>query len=305
VSANPVNRFLRLSRPTFLLGPWLTYALGLGIANYLGLPLQTNVALLGLLWVSAMQLSTHYLNEYFDTMADNRNENRTWFSGGSGVLGDGEDQLPRYVALLAAATTLTLVALLTFGLGRLGVLDPLVAVILAVAFLGAFFYSVPPLNLASSGFGELVTAALVANLVPALAFSLQAGELHRLLAMATFPLTGLHLAGILAFEFPDYATDLKFSKRTLMVRLGWQPAMLAHNLLLLVSYALLGLAYVFGLPAAIALPAFITLPLAALQVWYMQRIAQGVKPNWNALTLNAVAIMGATVYLLAYAFWTR
>jgi 1,4-dihydroxy-2-naphthoate octaprenyltransferase len=305
VSANPVSLFLRLSRPAFLLGPWLTYALGLGIANYLGLPLQINVALLGLLWVSAMQLSTHYLNEYFDTMADNRNENRTWFSGGSGVLGDGEGQLPRYVALLASATTLTLVALLTFGLGRLGVLDPLVAGILAVAFLGAFFYSVPPLNLASSGFGELITAALVANLVPALAFSLQAGELHRLLAMATFPLTGLHLAGVLAFEFPDYATDLKFSKRTLLVRLGWQPAMLAHNLLLLVSYALLGLAYVFGLPAAIALPAFITLPLAALQVWYMQRIAQGVKPNWNALTLNAVAIMAATVYLLAYAFWTR
>jgi 1,4-dihydroxy-2-naphthoate octaprenyltransferase len=305
VSANPISLFLRLSRPAFLLGPWLTYALGLGIANYLGLSLQTDVALLGMLWVSAMQLSTHYLNEYFDTMADNRNENRTWLSGVSGVLGDGEGQLPRYVALLAAATTLTIVALLTFGLGRLGVLDPLVAGILAVAFLGAFFYSVPPLNLASSGFGELITSALVANLVPALAFSLQAGELHRLLAMATFPLTGLHLAGVLAFEFPDYATDLKFAKRTLLVRLGWQPAMLAHNLLLVVSYALLGLAYVFGLPAAIALPAFITLPLAALQVWYMQRIAQGVKPNWNALTLNAVAIMATTVYLLAYAFWTR
>lgn len=297
--------FLRLSRPVFLLGGWLTYALGLGIAKYLGLPLQSNLALLGLLWVSAMQLATHYLNEYFDTDADNRNGNRTWFSGGSGVLGDGDDQLPRYVALLAAASALTLVALATFGLGRLGALDPVVTAILAIGFLGAFFYSVPPLNLASSGFGELVTAALVANLVPALAFSLQAGELHRLLAMATFPLTGLQLAGILAFEFPDYATDLKFGKRTLLVRLGWQAGMQAHNLLLLVSYAFLGLAYTVGLPAAIALPAFITLPLAALQVWYMQRIAQGAKPNWNALTLNAVAIMAATGYLLAYAFWTR
>ena len=305
MSIRALRLFIRLSRPTFLIGPVLTYALGLGIARYLGHLLHTDLALLGLLWVSAMQLSTHYLNEYFDTEADNRNQHRTWFSGGSGVLGDAEDQLPRYVALLAAASTLTLVALATFGLGRLGALDPTVAAILLIGFLGAFFYSVPPLNLAASGFGELITAALVANLVPALAFTLQVGELHRLLAMATFPLTGLHLAGILAFEFPDYATDLKFEKRTLLVRLGWQPAMLAHNLLLLASYAVLGASYAFGLPAAIALPAFFTLPLAALQVWYMQRIAQGIKPNWNALTLNAVAIMGATVYLLAYAFWTR
>lgn len=305
MKTNPLILFVRLSRPWFLVGGFLTFALGAGIVRYLGYPLEPNLYLLGQLWVTALQLSTHYLNEYFDSDADNRNRNRTWFSGGSGMLGEVEDQLPRFTALLAASITLTLVALATFGLGGAGALNPATITIMVLGFLGAFFYSVPPIKLATSGYGELVTAVLVANLVPAFAFALQTGELHRLLAMSTFPLTGLHAAGVLAFEFPDYATDLKFGKRTLLVRLGWQRAMQAHNLFLVVSYLLLGLAYVFGLPAAISLPPLLTLPLALLQIWYMQRIAQGFKPNWAALTLNAVVIMAASVYLFAYSFWIR
>lgn len=305
MKSSPFALFIRLSRPWFLVGGFLTFALGAGIARYLGVSLDLERYLLGQLWVTAMQLSTHYLNEYFDSEADNRNRNRTWFSGGSGVLGEGEDQLPRYTGLLAAFTTLTLVALATLGLGGVGALNAVTVLIMVLGFLGAFFYSVPPISLATSGYGELITAVLVANLVPAFAFSLQTGELHRLLAMSTFPLTGLYAAGILAFEFPDYATDLKYGKNTLLVRLGWQRAMQVHGLFLAASYLLLGLAYAFGLPAGIALPALLTLPLALLQIWYMQRIAQGLKPNWTALTLNAVVIMAGSVYLLAYAFWIR
>lgn len=305
MKSNPFVLFIRLSRPWFLLGGFLTFALGAGIARYLGHPLNTNLYLLGQLWVTAMQLSTQYLNEYFDSEADNANRARTWFSGGSGVLGEGEGQLPRYTALLAACTTLTLVALATYGLGRVGVINPATAIIMLAGFLGAFFYSVPPISLATSGYGELVTAVLVANLVPAFAFVLQTGELHRLLAMSTFPLTGLFAAGILAFEFPDYATDLKYEKRTLLVRLGWQRAMLAHHLFLVVSYLLLGLAFAFGLPAAIALPPLLTLPLSLLQIWYMQRIAGGIKPNWSALRLGAYSLTIAACYLIAYSYWTN
>ena len=301
----PLILFLRLSRPLFLLGGALSYFLGVGIARYLGHPLDWGVVVLGQLWVSSMQLSTHYLNEYFDRKGDAGNPNRTPFTGGSGVLGRGEGQLRPRVALLAASITLTSVAVATFGLLRLGALNSLVITIIVLGFLGAFFYSVPPLRLSSSGYGELTTAIIIANLVPALGFALQTGNLHRLLAMSTFPLTALSLASMLSLEFPDYASDIKAGKRTLFVRLDWRNSIRVHHLLILSAYLLLGVAFRLGLPAAIAFPPFFTLPLAFLQIWYMNRIADGLKPNWTALTLNGLAITAACAYLMAFVFWTR
>jgi 1,4-dihydroxy-2-naphthoate octaprenyltransferase len=150
-------------------------------------------------------------------------------------------------ALVSAAACLTVVASLTVLLLRNARPAPPVLLIMALAFLGSFFYSAPPLRLAASGYGELTTSILVANLVPAFAFLLQTGELHRLVAMSTFPLTLLHLAMMLTFELPDFASDIKHGKRTLMVRLNWQNGMALHNYLILGAYLPLGLA-VYGLP---------------------------------------------------------
>jgi 1,4-dihydroxy-2-naphthoate octaprenyltransferase len=184
-------------------------------------------------------------------------------------------------------------------------LDPALLLVMGLIFLGAFFYSIPPVRLVESGYGELTTSIVVASLVPALAFLLQAGKLHRLVAMSTFPLIFLHLAMMLAFELPDFAADLKYEKLTLMVRLGWERAMLMHNILILSAYLLVGLAMLFGFPSAVAFPALLTLPLGLFQIWYMTRIAAGAKPSWNLLGWTAVLLFGVTTYLLAFSFWTR
>ena len=281
----------------------LLYALGVGIARYFEASVDWSIYLLGQVWVTTLQLGAHYLNEYFDAPADADNFNRTPFSGGSGALGEGS--LPRGAALLAAATSMTFTAVFTVLLIQTGRLSPVTVLMMLLIFLGALYYSTPPLNLAVSGYGELTTSLIVANLVPTFAFLLQRGDLHRLLAMTTFPLTALHLAMMLAFEFPDYASDLKHDKRTLLVRIGWQRGMTLHNMLILTAFLLLGLAAAFGLPLAIALPPFLVLPLGLFQIWYMTRIAAGAKPHWKLLTLTAVSLFGLTAYLLAFAFWTR
>ncbi len=300
---NRIILFIRLSRPLFLLGGVMMYALGVGIAHYLGKPIDWGLYLIGQAWVTLLQLGTHYLNEYFDAPGDADNPHRTPFTGGSGMLGPGK--LPRSTALYAAYGCLAVLASLTVLLISQAHIAPAASLIMVLAFLGAFFYSVPPVSLESSGYGELIASILVANMVPAFAYLLQVGELHRLLAMATFPLTALHLAMLLAFEFPDYASDLKHNKRTLMVRLGWQIGMQMHNLLILVGFLLLALAAAFRMPLFIALPAFATLPVGLLQIWQMRRLADGAKPHWTALTLNALALFAGTAYLLTFAFWVR
>ncbi|MES0359668.1 MAG: prenyltransferase [Anaerolineales bacterium] len=298
-----IRLFFILSRPLFLVGGVLVYALGAGIARYLGTPIDWGLYVLGQIFVTTMQLSAQYLNEYYDSPADRDNPNRTPFSGGSGAIGEGK--LSRETVMWASLTTLTILASVTVVLINVAPVSPLLISIVVLAFLGSFFYSVPPVRLAYTGYGELTTSILVANLVPIFAFVLQYEELHRLLVMSTFPLTSLHLAMMIAFEFPDYLNDIKHDKLTLLVRVGWQRGMVLHNILILSAFLLLGLAATFGLPLAIVLPAFIPLPLGLLQIWQMRRIGAGAKPNWTTMGLTAVVLFASVAYLLAFTFWTR
>jgi 1,4-dihydroxy-2-naphthoate polyprenyltransferase len=293
---------IRMARPHFLLGGFLLFALGAGIARFLGTPIDWGTYLAGQAWVTLMQLSTHLLNEYFNSPADINNKNRTPFSGGSGAIGPGK--LPRSAALWGAAASLAAAASFTVILLQQISFSPALVMVMVLIFLGAFFYAVPPISLESTGYGELTTSFLVASLVPAFGLLLQYGELHRLLAMTTFPLTLLHLAMLLAFELPDYANDLKYDKRTMLVRLGWERGMRLHNFAVILAYFFLTLAILLRMPLAVGGPALLTLPLGVLQIWYMNRIAAGIKPNWTALTLSAIATFTLMGYLFAYSLWT-
>ena len=298
-----IRLIVLLSRPFFLLGGVLVYGLGAGIARYLGAPIDWGIYFLGQAYVTIMQLSAQYLNEYFDAPGDQNNSNRTPFSGGSGAVGEGK--LSRETVMWAALTALTVLASLTVVMINVVPLSPLLVTIVVLAFMGSFFYSTPPIRLVKTGYGELTTSILVANLVPIFAFVLQTGEFHRLLVMSTFPLTALHLAMMIVFEFPDYLNDIKYEKLNLLVRVGWERGMVLQNILILTAFLLLGLAATFGLPIAIALPAFIPLPLGLLQIWQMRRISAGGKPNWTTMGFTAVILFGSVAYLLAFTYWTR
>ena len=295
-----IRLFVRISRPTYLLSGVLVYALGAGIARYLGHPLDWDIYTLGQFWVVALQLGAHYLAAYFLSPVDPKNPERLPLSGKSDKPGDG---LRRDVILWAAFASLAAAASITLMLIRSGSINGAVLLVMGIAALGACLYSIPPLRLSTSGYGELVISIVMANLIPALAFLLQAGELHRLVAMSTFPLTMLHLAMLLAFQLPPYFEDVKCQRQTLMVRLGWKRGMNLHNLLILGAFTLIGLAMLFGLPSTVSLPVFFVLPLGLFQIWYMTRIAAGAKPNWKALNLIAALLFALTAYLFTLEYW--
>jgi len=94
----------RLSRPIFLVGGIVMYALGALVARYEGFTIGLPVYVLGQIAVTSTQLMGHYLNEYWDVEGDRINPNRTFFTGGSGVLPAGE--ISRRTAFLAALVCL-------------------------------------------------------------------------------------------------------------------------------------------------------------------------------------------------------
>jgi len=293
------REMLRLARPWLLAGTLLFYAIGAGIAHFLGTRIDLAVYILGQACVLLLVLSSAYLSEYFAML-----EYPVLKRGQNGANRAEEFLRLRNALVQAAAVALTVGAVLTVMLFARGAVNLPAILFLGTAFLLAFFYAVPPMRLARSGYGELVTALFLTGITPALAYALQTGETHRLLILLTFPLTAICIAMLLANDLETYYTDIKDGRKTLMVAVGWQRGMSLHNILVLFSYLLVGLAAVLKLPWPLAWPMLATMPVGLFQIWQMWQINNGVKPRWRLLRMTAYASFGIMAYLVAFALWT-
>jgi 1,4-dihydroxy-2-naphthoate octaprenyltransferase len=277
----------------------LLYALGAAAAVQMGITLNWAVYLLGQVVVTSIQLMAQYLNEYYDMEVDRlAADNRTWFSGGSGILAAGE--IPP-AAVLAAAHICAVVALLT------GILASILSVwmipIIIFSLLGSWFYSSPPLSLMSSGWGELTTSVIVALLVPLAGYCMQGSFPPGELWLVGVPLVLVHTAMLISFEFPDRAADLSVGKKTLTVRLGLQGA--AWVVTALIGFSILFL-FVQGL--FLKYPGQRmgwTVPLAIWQMVLIHRVIHSpTRTNYYLLTTGGVAlfVLMALLALLGFVF---
>lgn len=293
---------LRAARPFSLAAGVLLYALGGGIAAYLGESIRWPVYWLGQGAVTLLQLSSYFLREYFDRTSQPPFESRA-------APRSGEEEAPpraaRVMFLQVAMTAMAAGAALTVIMFAGGNLNLVSFLFLGLAFLLSMLYAVPPFRLVYSGYGELVIAVLITNLFPAFAFLLQSPALHRLLALLTFPLLFLYLASILAQSLSGYLEDVKRGHRTMLVRLGWQRGMNLHNFLVAAAFVLLAVSVLAGLPWRLAYPAFLALPVGIFQIWQINSIAGGAKPRWRLLTLTAMASTGLAAYFIILALWTN
>jgi len=274
--------FIKLSRPHFLMGGVLMFALGAAAAGRF----DPGGYALGQLMVTAAQVTAHYVNEYADLEPDRAITSRTLFSGGSGVLVGG--LLPPSVALRAArvSTGVTVIAALALAFVSLpGALLGVVAVAIS------WSYSMPPLRLLGSGFGEVAASVVVAGLVPVIGALAQGGGLTATLGGAIATLFLIHLAMMLAFELPDLTADASTGKRVLAVRIGPARTRALIVLLLVGSVALMlgqGLSGAWSDGEWVAILA--GLPSATLMIVAMIRRRPGLLTACAVATLVLVAM---------------
>lgn len=293
--------FVRLGRPQFLVGGFLLYALGAAVAVVNGGTLSLASYLLGQATITAIQLMTHYANDYFDVAADRANLTPTQWSGGSRVLVGGV--LSPRVALRAAQALAFLAAVLVVLVFRSGTWFAGTALIIALVL--AWAYSAPPFRLHSRGLGELTTAIVVTGLAPLVGF-LQAGGGVGVgpLLVAQLPLMGLQFTMLLAIEFPDATGDAAVGKRTLVVRLGAMRAAALYRALLVAVYGAIPLLLGAGLSPVGALGAALMLPVAAWQWRALGADAWRDPHRWEGLAFRAVVILvGTTATELAAFVW--
>ena len=294
LNAKHFRLFLRLSRPLFLLGGALLYSLGAAIASFLGRTIDLYLYLLGQGLVTSLQLMAHFLLVYHEPRSEEDDQPDS-FSNVRGYfdLSGLPHRATFYIAITFLVLAATLVSILLVGRQV-----PLIAwLILLFIFLGVFLYSTPPIRLYTSGYGELTMSLVIAGLIPTFCFALQTGDLHRLLVMSTTPLVALHFATMIALELPDYASNIKWDKGTLMVRLGWATAMKLHDLAILFAVASFVVAFFNGLPRRVTIGVLIALPLAIAQIWQMDRIRRGYPARYRTLINVALSLFGLTAYL--------
>ena len=242
--------------------------------------------IVGQIAVTASQLTAHLVNEYADVEADRLVVNRTLFSGGSGVIVSGD--IDRHAVMTAAigSTAISLAASIAVGISH-----PVAGVVAAATLAVSWGYSMPPVRLLSTGWGELATSMVVVVAVPVIGAEIQ-GSTPTGLWWAMLALLPIHLAMMLAFELPDLESDREAGKRVVAVRLGLRATEALVVVLLLLGFGIAAGAAMAGDPAM----GWILLgtPMAAGAVAAMVRQRHGVLTG-TAVGALAISTVGAVI----------
>ena len=279
---------IKMGRPFILVAGLIAYFLGLSMAYHNLGTIKLLPAWLGLLILLLATLMAHYANEYADVDTDSITR-RTWFSGGSGVLPSGI--VSPYWALWAAVILAILTIIVTFLSFFWGLLSSQAVVIVFLGILGGWFYSMPPLQLERTAWGELDNALLGGYLMPLIAYIPQIGVagLNMLLILA--PVFLAVLVNLLGVHWADREADAAVGKNTLVVRLSSRVPMV--HLALTVLIYIFTLALIPLIPWKVVMAILLTLPIA---IWACLSFKQS--PRSSSFLMSAVMIFAAVGWIL-------
>jgi 1,4-dihydroxy-2-naphthoate octaprenyltransferase len=291
---------LRHIRPVHLLTTLALFLLGTGIARYLGQRINFTNFLLGIIWMTFLQLGFFFLGDHFRSPFDIGLYNRLLKRPEDNA---AEQYQPAEIVLYISVSFLTAAALGSILLGFQGAVNMSTAVLMGLYFIGFIILVVPGVSLDLSGIGEIITSLTLVLLPPAFAFFLQFGEFHRFLAYAIFPLFPLHLAMIIMFRLVGYSEDIWQRRKTILVRIGWKQGVFLHNLSIFSGFILFGIAILFGFPIRLTRFVFLTLPAALFLIWSLSRLEDGAPVQWQLFTMLSLVVFFLPVYLISWSSW--
>ena len=126
-----------------------------------------------------------------------------------------------------------------------------------------------------------------------------------ILFFLSLPLLFFYLASQTSLQFETYGEDLKKGQQALLVSIGWEHGMTLHHILVVLGY--LGLGFYLYISGAwvIAWPVLLMMSVSLFEIWQLQRIAGGMRPNWGLLKATAITQYLGIVYILLFAFLTH
>ncbi len=245
----------------FLTATFVPVVLGTSIAWYRTGSFTPGYFLAALVSVALVHIGTNLTNDYYDHLSGNDEKNRNFspFSGGSRVIQNGQIA-PRHV-LYAAVTCFAMATVL--GLFLLAATRRVEILIFGLTgVLCGFFYTASPLRIGYHALGELAVGFGFGPLPLIGSYWLQTFSFDAVAVLASVPIGILITLVLLINEFPDYEADKAVGKRTFVVMLGREKAVLVYDALLLAVYAFVVAMVVAGSFPPLCLAVLLTVPLA-------------------------------------------
>lgn len=291
-----LKKILKSINPIRTLTLLMTYAMGAGLVQYVESIRSMNVMFGGGVFLLLVLLALDDLRNLPALSETNR------------IHANADAKSNRFFRLLIwliAALFMTVAATLYIGWLVNGILWPgmnLIMVLIAVLG-GLYFLMSARSNL--QPYQLLVEVLLVVVIPPAMGFFLQSETAHRFLTPIVIGLVPFYLAYRLLEMLKSLYVDQQQQRRTLVVAIGWERAMVLHNVLILLGYVLFALSTLMGFPWRLLWPIFLTLPIGLLEIWLMERVRRGGKPLWRVMQIAAASVLIIPIYMIAFAFWIR
>ena len=217
---------------------------------------------------SLIHLAGNTMNDYFDfkSGSDSSDTCKTPFSGGSGLLVD-KLLAPREVFILSICL-LTVAALSGFIILYLSPGNPLFIILFGAAgvFLG-YAYTAPPFNFVYRGLGELTIFLAFGPLTVCATYYMLSGNIS--ITPFLYSLApGIMTTAILWInQFPDYETDKRAKKKTLVVQIGLSRSRYIYFILIALTAIILVAGSLYGqLPMKILWALFFIFPAIAAAI---------------------------------------
>jgi len=278
----------------YLIDGMLTYLLGAAIPSYLGITINIRKFFVGYVLIILVLLIPAVIRSYFAHARDMEGAGAQGVKNQLGV----KWMLLAFLSALLVLMTLTIIVLFNFEE------NPLTAWV----FLGLVI-SLSVVNPVFSQSGKglayngIVNGIIIAFLIPAFSLTLNLPELHRLLLLLTLPLLMIYWGCNLALGFEKYGSDLKSHKPSMLIVLGWQKGVFLHNIFILIGFLIIGLEPLIGISWSLVWPQLIMVLVGIFQIWQVQQISEGRKPQWRLLWITANFLFIFCVYMLLFALW--
>lgn len=280
--------FVRLARLKFLIYSPVMFTIG-ALSAFAQSPERFSPLryVVGLLFVYATHIMTHFFNDYYDRDTDALNLGASAWTGGSRVLPEGRMQ-PKTALWLGRAMMLFAFVISCF---------PPFSEARYIAWATVFFawaYSAPPLKLEARGLGEFTVALVLNTLVPILGCVLQQGSIRDANFLGVLvPLIIIEYVRMMVMNMADIDADIKVGKTTLVARLGLRRALVVHRVGLFLAYVGVLVAVALGLSPIVAVCLLGTVPFG---YWLCKRLAHPVwisdNPFWASQHNGLSMLMG-------------
>ena len=304
MSSLDVIKLLKIIRVHIVAGGILAFSLGALLALAKGGIFNPGLVVSAYGVVLLGDLSSHYSNDYFDVEVDKHIKQKKFFTGSTILVNHPNlRSLSKAISigLLVCANVLA-VSIFLF----LGAPIEIIIVILGASLVG-WFYSAPPLRLASRGFGEFAVACVTGFAIPGLGYLAVRGQFDPLFVYLAVPFVMYGFMLSLSLEAPDAEIDQKGGKRNFVVRKGERKVFL-FILVLTTSATLTFLTYKWLITSAVldigVLALFSIVPLTAAIFGFTGILQKHSVNRFSSLNIASLFAfnMLTVAYLLAIVF---